>query len=261
MRSAALHAQRVANIARNLGVTTYVDGDDGRELTETETERYLADADVWWHAETLAELGQLGADWLEGKNLYLPAYGGATPDPETQPLIQTLAAANRAGYFTDTSQPGHGAVEGYDGRMWMQRAYVSGYADLNTAWVLKRAFAERPDLIFWCQPVKAASRKREPEIHHDFFPVTLRENDGTAETGLYDVNTVAGLAPTRAEVKDLYHGDIGAGAYRELRGAWHVTIADTEYEAHDRLWTALADWAAQRTHPHINIIRTGIEGA
>lgn len=61
------------------------------------------------------------ARWLTGELELQPRYFGAATDPETVPLVQTLAAVNRAGFWTDMSQPGL-----VDGEL-RQRAYVAGY--------------------------------------------------------------------------------------------------------------------------------------
>ena len=219
--------------------------DGERPLTADEQRQYERDADTWWTANSLPVLGQLTADWLEGRSLFLPAYCATGPDPETTDLIPTLAALNRAGLVTDSSQPGHGPVEGYDGRMWLQRAYVSGYTDAGTIHSLAATLAHHDDLILWCRPVKHGARKPAPD--RDYFPATIRENDDTAETGEYDVNTVAGLTPTRRDVKDLYRGELNPAAIKTLQRAWHVTVADTEYRTDGRLWAFLAEWAKRRT--------------
>src|SRR6185312_9521071 len=72
---------------------------------------------LWQFARTLADLGNLTADWLEGVNSYLPAYfpdddGRIRPAGETLPLIPHLARANRNGYVTRGSQPGIALTDG-----------------------------------------------------------------------------------------------------------------------------------------------------
>ena len=87
-----------------------------------------ADRQAWEAARTLADLGELTAQWLEGAIASQPAYTpGCGPDPETAPLIPVLACCNRAGYVTNGSQPGE-AGTGYDGAWWEQRAAVEGFA-------------------------------------------------------------------------------------------------------------------------------------
>ena len=76
-----------------------------------------ADRQAWEAARTLADLGELTAQWLEGAIASQPAYTpGCGPDPETAPLIPVLACCNRAGYVTNGSQPGE-AGTGYDGAL------------------------------------------------------------------------------------------------------------------------------------------------
>lgn len=199
--------------------------------------------EAWKKAADLRDLGTLTADWLEGRNSFHPGYEDG-PDGETGPLVETLVALNRAGFVTDSSQPGHGPVEGYDGRMWLQRAYVAGFADLDTAASLETAFAGNQDLIFWVNAPGPAPRA--PRIDRHFFPVTLRERDDTAETGLYDINTCAGLGPSRTDLKYLYRPVIGRAAYEQLREAWYVTIAEAKYSADGTLWPLLEQWAATK---------------
>ena len=61
----------------------------------------------WASARTPADVGELTAQWLEGRIASQPGYApGCGPDPETADLTGVLAACNRAGFITDTSQPG-----------------------------------------------------------------------------------------------------------------------------------------------------------
>ena len=62
------------------------------------------DAALWMEARTLADLGELMAQWLEGRIRYQPGYGGP-PDPETTDLIADLAALNRAGSLPRSHSP------------------------------------------------------------------------------------------------------------------------------------------------------------
>ncbi|ASR39866.1 hypothetical protein BAY61_31770 (plasmid) [Prauserella marina] len=65
-----------------------------------------ADAERWYAARSLTDLGQLTAAWLEGELESQPGYvPGNGPDEETNELVPILAAVNRAGYLTMCSQP------------------------------------------------------------------------------------------------------------------------------------------------------------
>src|SRR5260370_13737574 len=112
------------------------------------------DAARGYAARPLADLGELTALWLEGKIRSQPCYADPDPgeewgpDPETRDIVPVLAAANRAGYFTDTSQPGEPPAIGYNGEMWVQRAGVTGYASTETLAVLRSCAATtRPILM------------------------------------------------------------------------------------------------------------------
>jgi hypothetical protein len=81
-------------------------------------------APPWAEARTLADLGRLTADWLEGRLEGEHPNGYDRPDDETTSLIPSLAAANRAGFVTLNSQPG--SVKIVDGEVWTQWAEVTG---------------------------------------------------------------------------------------------------------------------------------------
>jgi Helix-turn-helix domain len=83
-----------------------------------------ADAVHWRSAATLHDLGVLTARWLDGDIAFLPSYGAAGPDPETEELVPMLAPLNRAGFVTTNSQPGVPAEDGS-----CQRAFIEGFCD------------------------------------------------------------------------------------------------------------------------------------
>lgn len=216
--------------------------DDGdRALTRQERAKYRADADQWFRASTLRALGLLTADWLEGRNLYLPAYGATCPDPETRDLIPALAAANRAGYVTNCSQPGHDPTLGYNGRMWRQLAAVSGFCDERTAASLIDTFAPHagPDGLY----LYAFTPGRRPHNRRGRFeiPATVHADpDDPADEWLM---TVFGPPLSRRAVRSIYRGDLPKAAIKALCCAWQVTIADTRYGRNDLLWPLLDQWA------------------
>lgn len=75
------------------------------------------DERLWREAQTLDELGELTARWIEGTLPYYPFYG-ETIDPETEPLQDKLAYFNRNGLVTTFSQP----AEPLDEEGFAQRA-------------------------------------------------------------------------------------------------------------------------------------------
>ncbi|MGP4114683.1 DUF6919 domain-containing protein [Streptomyces sp. 4N509B] len=176
-----------------------------------------ADRARWANAASLADLGELTALWLEGKIASQPGYeAGCGPEPETKPLIPVLAAANRAGYFTNGSQPGHAPERGHDGATYAQRAAVDGHVADRSLLDCLTAAARRAGLIV--------------DLDREVIVVTTR--DGRPVTGF------GGRVP-RGYMRRCYSGVIGAGAYRELKQAAHLTIVDPEWGPSTRLWDVL----------------------
>jgi hypothetical protein len=97
-------------------------------MTIDEFGRDTTHARPWAEVETLADIAELTAQWLEGRINFHPTNLGPSPDPETTELVPVLAALNRAGYCTDFSQPGEPVVDGCG-----QRAAVVGYCDEDIA--------------------------------------------------------------------------------------------------------------------------------
>lgn len=93
-------------------------------------------ARTWKGARTFGDMGDLMALWLEGRIRTRPAYLARRPEPETTPLITTLAAANRAGFLTDDSQPGRISDNG------QQRPAVTGFVR-DTAFLRRLVFEAR----------------------------------------------------------------------------------------------------------------------
>lgn len=166
---------------------------------------------AWATATGLADLGELTARWLTGEYEETPTHGGP-PDPETTALIPVLAAANRAGYVTDFSQPGEN-LGGGD----RQRAAVGGYCDDAVRARLADAVAGT-DLVLLHEISDSGIR----------LPVTL--DAGTPCTWV-------GGVPAPEDV--WYTVALTAAAMTALRDSWYVTIVDPVWGRNDRLWPAL----------------------
>lgn len=189
------------------------------------------DRRAWRSATTVTDLGQLTARWLEGD---LKTMAGCVPntgpDDETATLIPTLAAANRAGFLTDCSQPGLDGT-GHDGARWQQRAAVTG-------------FIADPDLLDGIR-YAAANAGLIVIIHRPGDPV------GEAAPG-YAVVTLRDGRPYTAFGERIQPGTINATwpgtsatARRAVAAAAQVTLVDPHYGRDDRLWPLLD----QLTHP------------
>jgi len=187
-----------------------------------------ADRKRWASARTLADVGELTAQWLEGEISERPGYCGP-PDDETASLIPALAACNRAGYVTDGSQPGGSGW--YEGTHWEQRAAVEGFADVET-WVRLQDACERlPVMILARQAPRWRCRYRTaiPVTRSGGWPCT---RFGTTLSRRYLADDWAG------------YGECSAEAVDAICDAWQITLIDTEWGRRDSpLWAALAAFA------------------
>ena len=213
-----------------------------RPLTDPERERYLADAAAWRAARTLPELGELTAAWLTGANSYQPGYAATGPDRETAELLDVLAAVNRRGLVTISSQPGHAAARGVDGWLWTQHAAVTGFASEATARSITGYLNVRGyglNLRTW-RPA-AGGRARFSRSHA--IEATVREHP---ESGEEQVITVFGTFIPAGSLRALYGRELGRHGVAAVLGAWQITLAEFDHgpeEHNTRLWPMLAAWA------------------
>jgi hypothetical protein len=185
------------------------------------------DRKLWAQTRTLADLGELTAQWLEGRIASVPGYCGG-PAEETASLVPVLAAANRAGFVTDSSQPG----ESGDG--WEQRAAVQGFARDETLERLGEACAACPEIVVI---VNRAPR----------FRIRYKTATPVTRSGGRDY-TWFGASLSRRHLSDSWtgYGECGDEAVDAICGAWQVTLVDTGWGREDSpLWAALADFASR----------------
>lgn len=176
----------------------------------------------WKNARTVTDLGQLMADWLEGRIRTWPGYGDTRPDDETRHLILPLASANRAGYVTTNSQPGLAPSRGYDGRTWRQRAAVDGWiADPQLLDRIRTQATRAGIVVITNQP---------GDRSHPGMPAT--EADTEVTTGF-------GWSPGHRRLISSTFPGVGSQAIRELRKATHTTLIDPVWGREHRLWSAL----------------------
>lgn len=184
-----------------------------------------ADRQRWGAARTLAGLGELTALWLEGGIASQPGYApNCGPAEETHALVQVLAAANRAGFVTDASQPGD------CWQNWDQRAAVEGFAAPGAAGRLREAAGASGLLV----RVQAASRWRNGYGQ----AVAVTRCSGRDVTRF-------GVQLSRRQIRDghLGYGVCHPDAVRALRAAFRVTLIDPEWGRNDLLWPVLARFA------------------
>ena len=101
----------------------------------------------WATARSLGGLGELVAQWLEGRISSIPTQvGEGGPDPETLGLVAVLASFNRAGFVTENSQPGALLHSGCG-----QRACVHGFCAKEIAETIAAAClaTDLVCLVYW----------------------------------------------------------------------------------------------------------------
>lgn len=191
-------------------------------------------ANPWKKAQSVADLGHLMADWLEGRIRTSPScVNDGSLDDETRHLVPILAPVNRAGYVTTDSQPGDPESRGRDGHMYRQRAAVSG-------WVADKRLLNR---------ISASAKQAGIEI------IAHRADSGWRD-GM-DVTRVDGepytwFGRTMARREQIaYEWDgVGGRAVRELRRSTYLTLIDPVWGRDDRLWPLLQQAASSRGGRH-----------
>jgi hypothetical protein len=171
------------------------------------------DLGEWSRAESLSDLGELTARWLEGTIVHSPWQGDAPPDVETTPLIPFLAAMNRMGYVTEFSQPAEVKADS------AQRAVVSGYCLEGNAERLASLSLETELIVITHYPGMPATYE---------IPITRIGNATSTIVPGYLLPD-ANLWPW-----DHYHPLLVA----EAAASYFVTICDPRWGRNDLLWDA-----------------------
>ncbi|MFJ9903936.1 DUF6919 domain-containing protein [Streptomyces sp. NPDC101152] len=180
---------------------------------------------LWRAARTLDDLGELTAQWLEGRISYVLGYGTAAPDEETIPLVPVLADLNRHGYVTAFSQPGVPLDEDGDG----QRAAVSGFCTEQTAQRIKASLL-RTELVVVAYPGGS-----------DVAPSIVATVYGGE-------NVWVGGATSPSDLADEYGEGLGLAGLDALCNAWQVDILDPVWGRTGLLWERLsAVWVGERS--------------
>ncbi|MER5641879.1 hypothetical protein ABT095_33700 [Kitasatospora sp. NPDC002227] len=187
-----------------------------------------ADRRRWRSVRTAADLGELTAQWLEGRLASRPGYApGYGPDSETTDspdLLAALLLCNRSGFVTESSQPGFEGI-GADGRFWNQRAAVSGFTNDPHVRNLLRAVAEHHGLLINEYRYTYVGPRSEAIV------ATTRDGEPYTEFGRV-------LSPS--DVRRIWSG-AGREAVHAMTRAWQITLADPNFGDWHLLWQALTE--------------------
>jgi hypothetical protein len=176
----------------------------------------------WRQAATVADLAALTADWLEGRLPGEHPGGYDRPDPETLPLVPTLAAANRAGFVTTGSQPGGTSAEGRV--KWRQRAAVQGHIDPDSPLLDRILDGAQAAGVMAIQHGPGVSIG--PEIG-----VVVTEVNGRPHTGF-------GSRLSRRDLDTVWRG-IGREARAAIGHSTQLALIAPDYRDDNRLWRVL----------------------
>ena len=177
----------------------------------------------WQQAKTPAEVGELTALWLEGKmkDHPYPTHPTEVPAFETLEIVPFLARLDRGGFLTDCSQPGM-AEDGSS-----QRAFVSGFADLDTADSIGRAIVHTRLVALQHPP---GQPPRDPDLWLR-VPVTL---DGDDEF------TWIGAEMSAKDIRSYYGGYYHRAVAEWLAvEAWYLEVFDPAWGYNGLLWRTL----------------------
>ena len=170
---------------------------------------------TWARARTLQDVADRTAQWLEGKLGSQPNYQpNCGPDDETAQLIPTLARANRAGYLTTCSQPGHAATPGFDHALWRQRPAVDGFVHPGS---LLDALVPVPAIAVWssaCSPDNSHG--------HCFVPASLSRNEKADRSLVSESESTA--TPSMTSVRK----PLLPTSTRHTMSRWSTAVTTTE---------------------------------
>lgn len=195
----------------------------GRVLTEFGGPVARGERKTWAAAESLEDLCALTDRWLSGDLKSSPTYYGPVDvDEEDAPgLTEACRRLNRMGFLTDSSQAGSDGP-GYDGRRWTQVAAVDGFAAPGLVALLTEGLSGTPYVVQAFEPRRFGCGSRVPVTWVDGRPCT-RFGGGLSARG----------------IRQLWGGDVGEGAVRDLCAALQVVIYDPE-PGRNALWADLA---------------------
>jgi Domain of unknown function (DUF6919) len=176
---------------------------------------------LWGEAETLDDVGELTAQWLEGTIRSQPGYFGPVDvDEDYCPgLTATLVALNRAGFVTENSQASIGCPGYYRAPGEECQAWVMGFIDAADTGLLASLVSTVEGAGFGVQVWEGAARRRR---------------FGLVPEGL-------GSQPSRGDIEAWFGAcsvDLVAVACR----AWQVRVYDPTAGRND-LWPVLHAWA------------------
>jgi uncharacterized protein DUF6919 len=175
-------------------------------------------------AKTFKELCEINAQFVEGPD---------NMDSESKPLIPYLAALNRGGFLTMSSQPGedHGHSK--------QRAFVAGLASKDVALRIER--------LTLCSDLYIMTT--EPGHYKGcMMPVTIDVFRPHTWVGDASLDEETGIFTDVLELQE--QEGCNESVMAELREAWEVQVIDLCWGRTHYLWNVLANELCVMLNPH-----------
>jgi len=181
----------------------------------------------WQDAQTLADLGECTALWLEDRLDPIPARRPITFEGNTDKLRTLLVQLNRSGrLITVQAQPGCTDMRGgrrMGGVAPFQRAAVMGFMPASQGGLLSSVFSRHPGLTVRFEKAGLRTRRADIAVAAD----SLRQPSGFYGTLL-----------SRHAIGRHYKG-MSPKLIAALQGAFQVTIVDTEWGRNELIWPRL----------------------
>jgi hypothetical protein len=187
----------------------------------------------WRAATTLAELGELTAQWLEGDQPWVPGNAViAPPNDETLELVHVLAALDRTGrLITTNSQPAYTDNES------RQRAWLEILCDWDLAVILEHE-SLATDFVLLIQPpwdetpaeARAMLAERDGYMLGPSVPISMHDGQACTWAAIEDP---AGHAQT--------WGALGDHTLAITLALHTVVVIDPVWGRNDLLWPWLTE--------------------
>lgn len=179
------------------------------------------DMQLWEEAQTFEGLCELTARFMEGGIRYIPTLLGEQLDSESESIATYLAAFNRAGFLTTSSQPGLNQVS------CRQRAFVDGFALESTVVKIQKVILFSDLYVLVAVPDDSGGCT---------IPITV---EGFRQCTWAGWATVCKNTGQFSDL-ELFERACSDSAMQDLEQAWYVCVVDLCWGRKDYLWETLA---------------------
>lgn len=199
----------------------------------------LKGTEIWYRAQTLQQLGEANALWLEGRIGHMPTCSYYShPNDETIALLPYINPLNRSGLLVSTfSQPGCTPRDrSYGGIMDEQRAALSGFMSEDYAEELKRQ-AEGHGVTMLFNPAGSTQK-------NSFIVVSRASGNDISYTG--NVLSTEDIAKQYggSERSPSDSPGLNPNMIKVLQNSCQVDLYDPEWGRNDKLWPMLQNFFA-----------------